>query len=245
MAALTQARAGSTREITRDKRPLAANAKVFKGGLAICYVAGANRGFYGQGVASAEAVVVGRWYEDVDNTGGANGALSADLHFNRERHAVLMVNDSGTAVVAADRESPCFLLDDQTVTGAATLTGATPSTRALAGTVYDVTSEGVWVELPLQPAVAPAPRVQSGTVTLVAGTAVVGGATGALIISAGSRIVFSRKTQGGTVGVNYEAPGANRVAGAAGTGAFTVNAVSATGTLVNTDTSTLDYVVIG
>jgi hypothetical protein len=245
MPALIQPRAGSVREVTRDVRPLAANAKVFKGGLAICYVAGPNRGFYAQGVASADAVVVGRFAESVDNTGGANGAATADIHYFHERHLFLCVNDAATAVVVGDRESPCFLLDDQTVTGAATLTGATPSARTVAGTVYDVTSEGVWVEMIPVNQQQPAPRIQTGQVTLAAGTAVVGGATGALVITAASRILFSRRLQGGTVGVSYEAPQGNRVAGGPGTGAFTVNAVSAAGALVNTDTSTLDFVVVG
>jgi hypothetical protein len=221
MAALTSGKSGSVREVTRDKRPLAANAKVFKGGLAVCNLSGANRGFYQQAVAAGPGqVVVGRWYEDADNTGGANGAISADLHFLRERHLHLLANDGGTAVVAADRESPCQVLDDQTVTGA--------SGNARAGLVYDVTTEGVWVEH--QGTDLPA-KVQTGTATLVGGTVTVTG----VALTSKSVITMSHKTVGGTAGV-LTAPAASRNTS---TGQFVITSVS------GTDTSTVDWVITG
>lgn len=222
MTALIRERVGSVREVTRDKRPLAANAKVFKGALAVAVVAGASRGFYKQGAAAAGLVVVGRFAETVDNTGGADGAVSAEIHFFRERHLLLMVNDGGTAVVAADREQPCFVLDDQTVTGAM-------STNSRAGIVYDVTTEGVWVEQ--GPASEPAPKVQTGTATLVAGTKTVAG----VALTANSKILLSRNTPGGAAG-DLSAPAASRNTA---TGQFVINSASAT------DTSTVDYVIIG
>lgn len=84
--------------------------------------------------------------------------------------------------------------------------------------------------------------VQGGTVTLVAGTVTV--STGVTLTSA-SRIILSRTAQGGTsTGViGYDV--SSKTVGAPGTGAFTVIASNAAGTIVNTDTSTLDYIIIG
>lgn len=135
MAALQGERTSSIRKITRDLRPLAANAKAWKGALAVCEA----DGFYAPATNVAGLVVVGRFYESVDNTGGADGAKSADIHFFRERKLFLLKNDTVNAVVVADRERQCFALDDQTVSG--------DDTKSPVGIVYDVTSEGVWVEV--------------------------------------------------------------------------------------------------
>lgn len=139
MAALTKFRPSSVRPVTRAKRPVAANAKGFKGGLAIAILSGASKGFYKQADGTSVGAVVGRFYEDFDNTAGADGALTADIHFFKERQIFLVNNDAGTPVAAANRESVCYALDDQTVTMAA---NSQP-----AGLVYEVDSEGVWVDI--------------------------------------------------------------------------------------------------
>jgi hypothetical protein len=141
MAAATRERIGANRTVKRDVRPLAANVKVFKGTFAACYASG----FYGPATGNAGEVVVGRWYQTVDNTGGANGAASADLNYLRERELTLAANDTGTAVTVADRERLIYMLDDQTVTGNAT--------KGPAGVCYDVTQEGVWFEAGVAPLV--------------------------------------------------------------------------------------------
>lgn len=135
MTALAKEKAGSVRKVTRDRRPISANVKAYKGALAACD----SDGFYCPATGATTEVVVGRFAETVDNTGGADGAKSVDVHFFRERVLFLLANDSGTAVVAADRERECYVLDDQTVTG--------DDTKGVAGIAYDVTSEGVWVEI--------------------------------------------------------------------------------------------------
>ncbi|XXX73886.1 hypothetical protein WMF30_40190 [Sorangium sp. So ce134] len=140
MSALTKPKSNSIRVIgSRDKRPLAANVKAFQGGLAVCIVSGTSRGFYAPASDDLIAVPVGRFYETIDNIGGADGAKNVEIQFFKERKVLLMANDTDTPVVAADRESTCYALDDQTATGAVTTTPAGP--------VYDVTSEGVWVEI--------------------------------------------------------------------------------------------------
>lgn len=131
----TKERLTSFRTIKRDKRPLSAAVKAIKGGRVACDA----DGFYCPATGAATEVTLDAvFHETVDNTGGADGALSAEVRWFRERVVFLQNNDTGTAVVVADRERPCFQLDDQTVTG--------DDTKSYGGTVYDVTAEGVWVE---------------------------------------------------------------------------------------------------
>lgn len=80
---------------------------------------------------------------------------------------------------------------------------------------------------------------QDGASTLVAGTKTIN--TG-ITITANSRIIITPSLTG-QAGVKYVVTA--RTVGAPGTGAFTVQAQDATGTLVNTDVSTFDYVIKG
>lgn len=135
MSALTKERAGSERVLNRDKRPVAANVKCIKGGLAQMNATG----FIKPATATAGDPVVGYFYETVDNTGGAAGAKLVDVHYFRERVVRLFANDGGAPVTVARRERTASILDDQTVTLATPAAG--DGVR-----VYDVTTEGVWVE---------------------------------------------------------------------------------------------------
>lgn len=135
MTAAVKARGMSERSVNRDRRPLAANAVVKKGWIAVC---DAN-GFFKAATGAAGEAVVGRFYEDADNTGGSNGAKLADVQFQRERWLWLYENDGTNPVVVARRERHVSVMDNQTV-------------RALVAgredvLVYDVTSEGVWIEM--------------------------------------------------------------------------------------------------
>lgn len=132
MTAALKERAMSVRSVHRDRRPLAANAVVKQGWLAARNAAG----YFVAATGAGTEKVVGRFRENMDNTGGANGARLADVEHGRERWVYLYAND-GTLTIA-DREKPCTAIDNQTF-------GA-----AVAGQedaiVYDVTTEGVWVE---------------------------------------------------------------------------------------------------
>lgn len=134
MSAITKARAGSERAVNRDKRPLQA-VKVFKGGLAAVNAAG----YFGPATGAANEVVVGTFYEDVDNSAGAAGAKLADILFRPERNIRLVDNDTTTPVTIAKRERLVAIVDDHTVSGDAPATGT--GVRC-----YDVTTEGVWIE---------------------------------------------------------------------------------------------------
>ncbi len=135
MTALAKDRAGSERSLNRDKRPVLANVKCIKGGLAQM----SATGYIKPATSTAGDPVVGYFYETVDNTGGASGAKLVDVHYFRERVVRLYANDGAAPVTIARRERTCSILDDQTVTLATPAAG--DGMR-----VYDVTSEGVWVE---------------------------------------------------------------------------------------------------
>ena len=75
---------------------------------------------------------------------------------------------------------------------------------------------------------------QRGTATLVAGTVTVTG----VAITSNSTIMLTRNTPGGTVG-DLDARDSNRTAGDPATGQFIITSDS------GTDTSTVDYLIIG
>ncbi len=135
MAALIKDRTGSERVINRDKRPVAAGVKCIKGGLAAMNATG----YVQPASATVGNPVVGYFYETVDNTAGGAGAKLADVHYFKERAVRLYANDTGAPVTVARRERMASILDDQTVTLATPAAG--DGVR-----VYDVTTEGVWVE---------------------------------------------------------------------------------------------------
>lgn len=229
---LTRARLGSRRLINRDNRPLAAAAKVFRRSVIGVWLSGAKAGFY-DAMQAGDMVAVGVARADVDNTAGANGDLSVEVDFITDRWLELFDNDTVSAVVVGDREALCYGLDDHTATHA--FAGNGPL-----GVVYDVTSEGVWVEMR---AAAPqnqsdVPVIQSGTSTLVTGTKSV-----AATISATSRIFVTMKDPGAgaiTAFAALDVPAGTRTANA-----FVVNAIDNAKAVIATAVCTFDWLVIG
>lgn len=134
MVALTAARntpqsLGGVRSI-----PLAANAKVFAGGMV--QVAASTFGVAAAAVAAN--VAVGRAEASADNTGGANGDKSVKVKVGIFRYA----NSASTDLVTRARiGKPVYVVDDQTV-AATDNAGARP----VAGNCFDVDAQGVWVE---------------------------------------------------------------------------------------------------
>lgn len=227
---LAKTRPGSVRTVTFDKRPLAA-VKVWKGGLAAC-----KAGFFQAASGDPDEVVVGRFYENVDNSAGSAGDKKANIQHFRERRVFLLDNDTGTAVVATDREHPCSLLDDHTATGFAPASGA-------GAIVYDVTSEGVWVELPFpaSPDDAGLPRIQSGTTTLISGTKTVTGVT----LTASSRIMLAMKDPGAGAITGFGALDAPAASRNTSTGQFVINAIDDAKAVIATAVCTVDYLIVG
>jgi len=135
MAALTTDR--NTPEIDGVMRdiPVATGVKIFAGAL-VCFSA---TGFATPGATATTLVSAGRAEEQVDNTAGADGAVTV-----RTKRGVFRFANSAAAdaITAAEIGDACYLVDDQTVAK----TDAT-ATRSVAGKIINIDAQGVWVEL--------------------------------------------------------------------------------------------------
>lgn len=231
---LTKARtSGSLRNVNRDKRPLQAGVKAWKGGLAAVNAAG----FYGPATGAASEIVVGRFYRSVDNSAGANGDKLCDVEHFYERWVFLVDNDTVTPVTVAARERLCQILDDHTATLAAGGSGAV---------VYDVTSEGVWIDISPASggnafASGAVPRVQKGTTTLIAGTKTITG----VVLTADSAILLTMRDPGAGAITNFAALDAPAASRNAGTGQFVINAIDNAKAVIGTAVCTVDYLIVG
>src|SRR5690606_2063419 len=81
---------------------------------------------------------VGRASDTVDNSDGADGDLSIDVDVG----IFAFANSADADLIARDDiGKDCYGVDDQTVA----LTAAT-NTRSVAGKIFDVDADGVWVD---------------------------------------------------------------------------------------------------
>lgn len=112
---------------------VAANAKLFAGGLTVANATG----YAAPGSAAANLTYLGRCEEFVDNTGGADGAKTALI---RRGKAFKWANSGADAVTQASLGKVCYIVDDQTVA----LT-SNNGARSPAGIVLGVEADGVWV----------------------------------------------------------------------------------------------------
>jgi hypothetical protein len=132
MAALTEARSTNEREGRLLEVPVAANARVFQGGLVVAN----GTGFAAPGSAAANLTALGRAEVSVDNTGGANGAKTVTV----KRGVFKFENKAGDLVTQALMGKDCSIEDDQTVR-------ATAAGSSRAGKVVGLDADGVWVEV--------------------------------------------------------------------------------------------------
>ena len=134
MVALAAAR-NTPRKIGADRVvPLAANAKVFLGGMV--QIAASSFGVAGS--ATAANVTIGVALTSADNTGGANGAQSVNVR----RGIFRMANSAaGDLIARTEIGKTVYVVDDQTVAKTDNA-GARPA----AGRCFDVDAQGVWVE---------------------------------------------------------------------------------------------------
>ncbi len=133
MAALTAAR-NTPRKLDGIRNgPVAAATTLWQGGMVQVNAAGNLV----PASATAANTTLGRAPETVVNAGAAGG-VRADV----ERGIFRYGNSSaGDLITTAHIGKPCYVVDDQTV-------AATHNTNArpIAGTVFDVDAQGVWVE---------------------------------------------------------------------------------------------------
>lgn len=134
MPALTTER--DTRERNGDLLSLAAAAGVvlFAGAMAALD----GGGFATPGATAINLRGMGRVKETVDNSTGTPGDVTVEIEKGIFRFGNLGGPDG---ITAADIGNDCYMVDDQTV---ARNDGGL--TRSVAGTVFDVDAQGVWVE---------------------------------------------------------------------------------------------------
>ncbi|WP_410499700.1 hypothetical protein [Chitinibacter sp. S2-10] len=114
--------------------PVAGAVKIL-GGTIVCASA---TGFGTPGATAATLAYLGMADECVDNTAGADGALTVGVRLGR---AFKWANDGGDPVTQASLGRPCYIVDNQTV---AKTNGA--GTRSQAGIVVGIDADGVWVK---------------------------------------------------------------------------------------------------
>jgi len=131
--ALTKDRNTPARDGSVLSLPVAAAKKLFAGAM----VARDANGYATPGATALNIRGVGRAEALADNSGGANG----DINVSVRKGVFRFANDGTDAVDRSHIGSDCYIVDDETV---ASNDGT--GTRSVAGKVFDVDSDGVWVQ---------------------------------------------------------------------------------------------------
>jgi len=135
MAALTTGRETARRSGDLLSLPAAAAKKFWAGALTARDASGNAT----PGATATTLLGMGRCRETVDNSAGAAGDLRVEI----EKGIFPFGNSASTDLItAADIGNNCYIVDDQTV---AKTNGS--STRSVAGKIFDVDAQGVWVDL--------------------------------------------------------------------------------------------------
>jgi hypothetical protein len=134
MPALTEDRNTPAREGLRREPPVKAGARIFAGAMVAI---GADT-FAVPASTALGLKVIGRAEKRADNSAGASGAINVPVGAECYRFAN---SAAGDAITRADIGANCFAVDDQTV---AKTDGA--GTRSVAGKIFDVDAQGVWVD---------------------------------------------------------------------------------------------------
>ena len=134
MAALTADRDTAKRDGITYGRQVAATAVCYAGGIAVLNATGYST----PGTTATGLIADGVYQETVDNSGGADGAVTVNVV-----KGVFRFNNSAAAdaIAIAQIGDTCYIVDDQTVAK----TDGTGS-RSSAGTIVDVDASGVWVK---------------------------------------------------------------------------------------------------
>jgi hypothetical protein len=113
--------------------PVAASVKIYAGAL----VALDSNGNAKPGETATGLLGIGRAEAQADNSSGSAGDINVEV-----RKGVFRFENSagGDEITLADIGADCYIVDDSTVAK----TDGT-STRSVAGKVFDVDSDGVWV----------------------------------------------------------------------------------------------------
>jgi hypothetical protein len=243
MSALTDQRLLGMWNLKRTFRlPLAANAVIRKG--ASCGIKGGYLYQWNsvEGLTHPCIAILATRETVIDNTGGADGDLFADVDFGTEKLLYPFGNDTGSPITEAQIGGIAYGLDDQTVTASAT--GNSPIGTpwiVSAGGATDLRA-GVYVEMPAgalaafvlaqaaaQAALAAvAPGMQAVDATLVAGTITI---AAGITVAANSEVIplLIGAITGSTNFASLRELKASRVNGAPGVGSIVIEAVGADG----------------
>lgn len=134
MTALTKDRNTLRRDGHQVEPPVAAATHIF-GGAIVCIGAA---GYAVPGSTSTTLKAIGVAERSADNSAGAAG----DIRVRCRKGPHLFANSAAAdAIALTDIGSDCYIVDDQTV---AKTSGS--NTRSVAGKVFDVDADGVWVD---------------------------------------------------------------------------------------------------
>lgn len=132
MTALTADRNTAAKQGDLRVGLVGAATRIFKGAIVMRNAAG----YLIRGATAIGSFGVGISQTNVDNTAGANGAVS----INWRPGAAYLANLAGDLCLVTDIGAKCWIADDQTVAK----TNGT-ATRSPAGIIEDVDANGVWV----------------------------------------------------------------------------------------------------
>ena len=132
--ALTQDRNTPSKDTELVSVPVAAGAVIHAGALVVANATG----FAAPGSTALNLTYLGRADEAVDNSAGADGAVTVKVHRGKR---FLFGNAVADPVTQASMGKPAFIVDDETV---AATNGA--NTRSQAGIVTNVDADGVWIQ---------------------------------------------------------------------------------------------------
>lgn len=134
MTALTRDRNTIRRNGDQVEPLVAATTRIYAGAI-VCIGAG---GYAVPGSTSTTLKAVGVAEHRADNTAGGAGDIRVRCRKGPHRFAN---SAAGDAIALTDVGADCYIVDDQTV---AKTSGS--NTRSVAGKVFDVDADGVWVD---------------------------------------------------------------------------------------------------
>jgi len=143
--ALTQGRKTQERDGKHFSFGVKANAVIHQGGLVMLAAGLAIAARSGQGAdqAAQQADAATLKVVGIAEEGQTGTAVDGEARVPVKRGTFLFKNSGGgDAITAADIEADCYAVDDETVAKT-----SNTNTRAKAGTIVDVESDGVWVRV--------------------------------------------------------------------------------------------------
>lgn len=200
----------------------------------------AASGYLVEATAATGLLSAGLAMQDADATDKSSGDCRLDL----VQGVVDLVGKTGGGddLALTDIGRVVYAVDNQTV-------GKVATSRSPAGFLVGINEENsmmrVWVGFAaaaLAKNLIAGTSVQTGTGALSSGVLTV--ATG-ITVTSSSKVYATRNTKAGTIGVELEVKDADLVVGGSGVGTIIVRSLKSDGTAETSDTSTVNYLIVG